>query len=106
MSGQPETVRGAGFGLVVLSVFVVAVVLNYAWEMAQAVLHEPMGSIVEASWGCFVASLGDGVIVLAIFAAGALRYRRVLWFARWSAGSVAFAVLLGAVIGAPWSGGG
>ena len=68
--------------------------------MAQAVLYEPMGSVAEASWRCFVASIGDGVMVLAIFAAGALMHRRVIWFGRWLAGSLAFTVLLGALIGA------
>ena len=70
--------RRADSDRIVLAVFGLVVVLNYAWEMAQAVLYEPMESLVEASWRCFVASVADGVMVVVMFAAGALMYRRVL----------------------------
>jgi hypothetical protein len=81
-------------------VFVLAVVLNYPWEMVQAVLYEPMGSIAEASWRCFVASLGDGAMIFVIFVTGWLLYRRSLWLAHRSSTRMAFAVVTGALIGA------
>lgn len=52
------------------NVYVVAVVFNYLWEMGQAVLFTPWGSLMQGIWRCFVASLGDGVLVLLIFAVG------------------------------------
>jgi hypothetical protein len=85
---------------IVLSVFGLAVALNFVWEMAQAALYQPMGSIAEARWRCFVASVADGVMVLAIFGAGVLLFGRIVWFGRWSSGSLAFTVLLGALIAA------
>ncbi|ODS53464.1 MAG: hypothetical protein ABS36_12530 [Acidobacteria bacterium SCN 69-37] len=90
----------AGVFRTVGALFVAAVVLNYPWEMARSFLFAPMGSIAQATWRCFVASLGDGLLVLAIFIAGWLAYRRATWFQRWSAGTIAFAIVLGAVTGA------
>lgn len=81
------------------ALFGVAVVLNYPWEMAQSVLFAPMGSIGQASWRCFVASLGDGVMILAIQFAGWLIYRRSRWFQHWSVGPIAFTMAAGALIG-------
>jgi hypothetical protein len=81
------------------TVVVVAVALNYPWEMVQAVLYEPMGSIAEASWRCFVASLGDAAMIVMIFVMGWLVYRRHLWFQRRNSGRIAFAAVVGALIG-------
>lgn len=52
-----------------LAIFVIAVAVNYVWELAQAPLYGPMEGAIW--WHCFVASIGDGVIVLLIFAIGA-----------------------------------
>jgi hypothetical protein len=61
----------------VMAVFLVAVALNYGWEMAQCPLFEPPRPS-EARLHCFWASLGDGVMVLTIFAIVSAR--------RWSFG--------------------
>jgi hypothetical protein len=62
-------------------VFIVAVSLNYLWELAQAPLYvglkEYNGGVL---WHCFVASLGDGIMVLLIVAAGWITLRRWDWF--------------------------
>lgn len=50
--------------------YVIAVALNFAWEMAQAPLYGPMGTLVQASRRCFVASLGDGVLMLGVVLIG------------------------------------
>ena len=83
----------------VAALFVAAVVLNYPWEMAQSFLFAPMGSILQASWRCFVASLGDGLMTLCIFTAGWLVYRRPTWFKSPSVGTVAFIIAVAALIG-------
>lgn len=62
--------------------FLVAVVLNFAWEMAQAPLYEPMGTAWQATRRCFVASLGDGVMILLVATVGAVMFRSATWFAR------------------------
>lgn len=54
-----------------LLVFAVAVFVNYLWELAQAPLYRDV-EFPGAMWHCFVAALGDGTLVLAIFAAVAI----------------------------------
>ena len=48
--------------------FLWAVTLNFAWEMAQAPFCESMGTVWQATRRCFVASLGDGVLILLVVA--------------------------------------
>jgi hypothetical protein len=69
----------------------VAVVVNFAWEMAQMGLYVPVGNWAQDSVACFSASLGDGGMVLVIYAAGALVFRRLDWFRR--PGVAGYAVL-------------
>ena len=80
-------------------VFAVGVILNFMWEMAQAPLYAPMGSLREATWRCFKASLGDGVLILAVVAAGVLVFRSGAWFLRMSKVRLAFASGVGLVLG-------
>lgn len=82
-----------------LALFGVAVGINYIWEMAQMPLYQNMPFDALSSWLiCFRASLGDGVIVLAIWALGAAVYRRLDWFRPVRPGSLAILVLSGAAI--------
>ena len=62
--------------------FLVAVAVNYPWELAQAPLFTWPDASRSVWWHCFVASLGDGVLVLLIFAIGWLVWRRQNWFNR------------------------
>ncbi|HEY2922055.1 MAG TPA: hypothetical protein VGK77_24000 [Candidatus Binatia bacterium] len=62
-------------------VYIVAVAVNYLWELAQAPLYVGMEIYNSAIFGhCFVASLGDGVMVLLIVAAGWVTLRQQDWF--------------------------
>jgi len=63
-----------------VTLFVVAVLFNYPWELAQAPLYVGMKSFRTTWWHCFRASLGDGLLVLIIFAAGWAVRRRYDWF--------------------------
>ena len=49
-----------------VEVFAIAFALNSVWEMAQAPLYQSMGSAWEATRRCFVASVGDGALILII----------------------------------------
>jgi hypothetical protein len=63
------------------SLFIVAVLLNYAWELAQAPLYVGVERYnVAVFWHCFIASLGDGLMVMLIFAAGWITLHRWDWF--------------------------
>jgi hypothetical protein len=64
----------------VVTILVVAVLINYPWELAQAPLYAGMESLRAMWWHCFVASLGDGLLVLSIFAAGWIALGRQRWF--------------------------
>jgi hypothetical protein len=59
-----------------------AVFLNYVWELAQAPLYVGLEYSPAMFWHCFVASVGDGVMVLLIVSAGWLTFRRWDWFVR------------------------
>jgi hypothetical protein len=64
-----------------LALFGVGVGINFIWEMAQMPLYKDMPFGVLSSWWlCFRASIGDGVIVVAIWALGAALFRRADWF--------------------------
>jgi hypothetical protein len=63
------------------STFVVAVLLNYLWELAQAPLYVGLERYNPAVfWHCLIASLGDGLIVLLIVVVGRISLRRWDWF--------------------------
>jgi hypothetical protein len=79
-----------------IATFLVAVAFNFVWEVAQSPLFAPMGGWLLGSWRCFVASLGDGVIVMAIAVAGWVLFRRVDWFSRPGIAGYAFMGALGA----------
>lgn len=66
----------------VLLIFAVAVLVNYPWELGQAPLYGGMDDRRAALWHCFIAALGDGVLVLAVFVVGAQVFRRSDWFVR------------------------
>ena len=58
-----------------------AVLLNYLWELPQAPLYIGLERYDRAVlWHCFVASLGDGIMVLVIVAVGWITLRRWDWF--------------------------
>jgi hypothetical protein len=85
---------------IAVTILVMAVLLNYPWEMAQAGLFAPMGSAAEASWRCFVASVGDGLMILMIFAVGWVIHDDTRWFRRWSAGRLGYTMFAGGLGGA------
>ncbi len=84
----------------VVATFLVAVALNFLWEMSQSALFAPMGGTTRAVWRCLVASLGDGVIIIAVGAIGALLFRRLDWFVRPGSGGYVFMAIFGAVVAA------
>ena len=66
-----------------ITIFLVAVLLNYFWELAQAPLYVGLERYNAAVfWHCFVASLGDGIMVLIITVAGRVPPHRWDWFKR------------------------
>src|SRR6266567_6534828 len=96
---SPSSSYWRQLGGTVAAIFVVAVLANYLWELAQAPLYAGMESFRAVWWHCFVASLGDGLLVLGIFATGWVVLRRHTWFVH--PGIQAYGVMLmtGLVLG-------
>ena len=74
--------RNASVWRLAATVFAIAVPFNFLWEMAQSSLYVAMPPFPERVWHCFIASLGDGVMVLLIWIAGWAVYREKDWFRR------------------------
>jgi hypothetical protein len=80
-------------------VFAVAVLVNYPWEVGQSPLYVDVDDLRVALWHCFVAALGDGVLVLFIFVAGAMVFGRADWFVQPGLGGYGVMLAAGLVIG-------
>lgn len=79
--------------------FVISVALNYPWEMGQAFLYVGMDYSAATWWHCFVASLGDGVLVGLIYFSGRRAMGRSDWFTRPGLKPYAIMVASGLLIG-------
>lgn len=79
--------------------FLVAVLINYIWEITQSPLYVGMEDFNLVWWHCGLAALGDGLLVLLIYAAGWAVLRRRDWFVQ--PGGIGYAVMLlaGLIIG-------
>jgi hypothetical protein len=93
MQIQPKPFRS------LVSLFILAVVLNYVWEMAQGVFYAGMDFNKGIWLHCFVASLGDGVLVLIIYLIGWTIFGRFDWFSLRRFGTWAVTIASGLVIG-------
>ena len=86
-------------GRTVAAIFVVAVLGNYLWELAQSPLYVGLEDIGTTLWHCFVASLGDGLMVLGIVASGGVILQRPDWFVRPGLQGAIVMVAVGLVLG-------
>jgi hypothetical protein len=80
MAATPDCSRIAPLARMLAILFIVAVIANYLWELAQAPFFVGGNDFNSMLWHCFIASLGDGVLVLLIYAAGCIVLRRADWF--------------------------
>ena len=88
-----------GYVKQVLLIFIVAVALNYLWEVAQAPLYLGFEDWNSVWWHCFVAALGDGILVWLIFVVGWTTFRRFDWYAHLNGRALAVMLVAGLVIG-------
>ncbi len=79
-------------------VAIVAWPVNFGWEMAQAYLYAPMGTVGEATRRCAVASVGDVGIVLAIGGVTSLVFGGTAWLVQRRPAAFATAALIGAAV--------
>ncbi len=83
---------------VVLFLTVIGFVSNIIWENLQAPLYEGYNSFWQHFNICFVATLGDVLIILTVFTVFALIYKNVYWFSGMNVMQIIFLVTLGAFI--------
>jgi hypothetical protein len=90
---------GTGTAAPFIALWVVAVIINYPWELAQSGLFA--GTVERGAqwWHCFVASLGDGILVLVIYSCGWAVFRRADWFERPRPAQYALMLTMGGLIG-------
>jgi hypothetical protein len=65
-----------------LALFTAAIFINYPWERIQAQFYIMTDASSIGAWLCFLASLGDGLLVLLIYVVGRVALRRQDWFVR------------------------
>jgi hypothetical protein len=99
MHSPPVEVRRGSSWRTLAILFVVAVLFNYAWELAQSPLYLGMENFRAMWWHCFVASVGDGFLVLLIFATGWAVLRRQTWFVQPGMRGYFLMLVMGLVIG-------
>lgn len=81
-----------------LAVYALSVVVNYVWELAQTPLYSKVG-FPAAFVHCFVAALGDGLLVLLILIAVAGTARSRDWYMRPTLSNYVAMVAAGFVVG-------
>ena len=77
-----ETMQQRSMWWTLAALFVIAVAFNYVWVLAQSPLYAGMDDFSRMWRHCFVPSLGDGLLVLLIFATGWIVLRQRDWFVR------------------------
>lgn len=83
----------------VLSVFITAVLLNFAWEMIQMPFFEGMTYDSPGNWLlCFRASITDALLILLIFGAGKLLFKKWDWPLKLNVRKVSFLLVAGFII--------
>ena len=65
---------------VTVLIFSIAVIFNYGWEIAQGFLYLGMSYTENIWWHCFIASLGDAILVLMIYLTGIAVFHHAYWF--------------------------
>ena len=81
-----------------LAVYALSVVLNYVWELAQTPLYSEVG-FPAAFVHCFVAALGDGLLVLLILIAVAGTASSLDWYMRPTLSNYVAMAAAGLVVG-------
>jgi hypothetical protein len=87
------------------AIYLVAVMVNYPWERAQAQLYVGPAGASIGWWLCLTASLVDGLLVLLMFGLGWIMFRRRDWFEQPGIPGYLLLVVSGAIlsVGIEWA---
>lgn len=83
-----------------VAVAIVAFVLNYLWEMLQMPFFANMGFANIRAWGfCFLATIGDMIIILFILALGKWLFGHWCWPEKLNVSKIMYLLFAGLSIG-------
>ena len=80
-------------------ILILAILLNFAWEMAQMPLYKNMEPGLQSTIFCGVASIADGILVMLLYNSFALVYKETFWLQK-QKGKRIFALIIAGGIGA------
>jgi hypothetical protein len=83
----------------IIVLFVASVFTNYIWELLQSPFYSGMQINAQMFGHCFLASLGDGVIVLLIYFIDWLIFRRLEWLNAYLFRRLVITGVIGFIIG-------
>ncbi|HED06789.1 MAG TPA: hypothetical protein ENI57_01580 [Ignavibacteria bacterium] len=63
----------------IIHIFVISVILNFVWETAQIPFYYNSQITFSKILYCFIASLGDGIMILIIFFTGKIIFKNNYW---------------------------
>ncbi|MEW6735938.1 MAG: hypothetical protein AB1489_31885 [Acidobacteriota bacterium] len=97
---QAENSKQKPLWRLILTLFLVSVFFSYPWELAQSPLYICSDTSTMMWWHCFLASLGDGTLILLIFFIGYAVFGKPDWFEAPGASGYTVMLVAGAMIGA------
>ena len=80
-------------------ILILAILLNFVWDMAQMPLYKNMEPGLQSTIFCGVASIADGILVMLLYYSFALVYKETFWLQK-HLGKRTFALMMAGVIGA------
>ncbi len=83
---------------IVIKIAFVAFLLNFVWEMLQMPLFSDNDFSLITNTYCFLASIGDVLLVYIIYFAGVFLLKDYKWFYFWNIEKIALVILLGLIL--------
>ena len=82
----------------IINIILFSIPINFIWEMAQMPLYNEMPWNLDTSLFCFVASLGDAIMILVIFFTVAFLLRNKNWIFSLTSLNVIITLTVGFII--------
>ncbi len=82
----------------IINIITLAIPINFIWEMVQMPLYKNMPWNLDTALFCFVASIGDAVMILLIFFAVALLIKDKEWLQNLNIRNVFLTLFVGFII--------
>lgn len=83
---------------IISSIFFISVIINFVWEMAQMPFYNNYHFNLENSLFCFIASLGDAIMILIIFLTGKIVFKNYSWIDNLNIYKILFTLIAGLIL--------